>query len=262
MNGRITKIRNIAIAVVCGCLVFEVGMRGQQATPQTDQIASLQAQLEADRKILADWPALARYREDNAKLPPSERGQSRVVFMGDSITDFWGRHHGSFFPGKSSYINRGIGGQVTGQMLLRFRQDVILLNPKVVVILAGTNDIPSHISPEDTENNLVSMVELARVHGIKVVLASLLPVSNCYRPNQTTRRPLEKLQEINQWIKSYCRKEKLSFLDYFAAMSDGQGMLKCDLTVDGVHPNAAGYDVMAPLVEKAIARATGGTRGE
>ena len=182
-------------------------------------------------------------------------GEARVVFMGDSITDFWGRRNGSFFPGKSNYINRGIGGQVTGQMLLRFRQDVILLNPKVVVILAGTNDIAGHMPPEDIENNVVSMVELARVHGIKVVLASLLPVSNCYRPNQTTRRPLEKLQEINKWIEAYCRKEKLSFLDYFTAMSDDKGMLKCDLTVDGVHPNAAGYEVMAPVAEKAIAGA-------
>ena len=260
MNMRFKGFRKVVIAIVGGCLAFAPGVRAQETAQHADQSANLQAQLESARKTLQDWPALSRYREDDAKLAAPKRTEPRVVFMGDSITDFWGRRNGSFFPGKSNYINRGIGGQVTGQMLLRFRQDVILLNPKVVVILAGTNDIAGHALPDDIENNLVSMVELARVHGMKVVLASLLPVSNCYRPNQTTRRPLEKLQEINKWIEAYCRKEKLSFLDYFAAMSDDKGMLKCDLTVDGVHPNAAGYEVMAPLAEKAIARALGSHR--
>jgi lysophospholipase L1-like esterase len=204
-----------------------------------------------------DWPDVARYRAQNATVGTPKPGTMRVVFIGDSITDRWGRQHGKFFPGEPGYINRGIGGQVSGQMLARFQQDVIQLEPKAVVILAGTNDIPSNIPPQDTEANLTSMVELARFHKIKVVLASLLPVSDYYRPNQTTRRPLAKLREINDWIESYCRKNKLVFLDYFKAMSDDHDMLKCELTVDGVHPSDAGYDVMASVASQAIQKALG-----
>lgn len=204
-----------------------------------------------------DWADVARYRAENATLGPPAPGKMRVVFIGDSITDRWGRQHGKFFPEEPGYINRGIGGQVSGQMLVRFQQDVIQLEPKVVVILAGTNDIPTGVPPQDTEANLTSMVELARLHKIKVVFASLLPVTDCYRPNQTTRRPLAKLQEINNWIEAYCRKNKLVFLDYFKGMSDDKGLLKCELTVDGVHPSDAGYEVMGKLASQAIQKALG-----
>ena len=178
-------------------------------------------------------------------------GERRVVFFGDSITDFWGRRYGKFFPGKP-YINRGISGQVTPQMLLRFRQDVIALQPRAVVILAGTNDIGGSLGPVDaaaTHANLMSMVELARAHKIRVVLASLTPVCDYLSP-QTEKRPMEKLKEMNAWMKDYAAKNGVVYLDYWSAMLDEQGMLRKDLTWDGLHPNDAGYDVMGPLAEK------------
>jgi lysophospholipase L1-like esterase len=224
-----------------------------QIPPGPTDIAKLHQQLEQDEAILKDWPNLGRYRADNAALSATKLSKSRVVFLGDSITDRWGRQYGEFFPGKP-YINRGIGGQVTGQMLARFQQDVIALRPRVVVILGGTNDIALGMPARDTEYNLMSMVELAKANGIQVVLASLLPVSNCSRPGQTTRRPLAKLQELNRCIADYCTHDHLVFLDYFRAMSDSQQMLRCDWTVDGVHPNGAGYAAMASLAEKALAK--------
>jgi len=222
----------------------------------TQEISQLQAQLQQAQDKLKDWPDLARYRDANSQVPAPAPKEDRVVFMGDSITDSWGSKYGRFFPGKP-YVNRGISGQTTPQMLIRFRPDVIALRPKVVVILAGTNDIAGNTGPttlEAIEGNLVSMAELAKANGIRVVLASLLPVCDYIRP-QTPRRPTEKITAVNAWMKDYAAKNGFIYLDYYSAMLDDQKMFKQELTYDGLHPNDAGYEVMAPLAEKAIAAA-------
>jgi lysophospholipase L1-like esterase len=203
-----------------------------------------------------DWPNLGRYRTDNQTVGAPKPGEARVVFMGDSITDAWGRSYGKFFPGKP-YVNRGISGQTTPQMLIRFRPDVIALEPKAVVILAGTNDLAGNTGPmalEDIQGNLMSMAELARANNIKVVLASVLPVTDALKP-QTARRPPEKIRALNTWLKEYAAKTGAVYLDYFTPMADENGMLKKELTYDGLHPNEAGYEVMQPLAQKAIDQA-------
>src|ERR1039457_3730973 len=200
-----------------------------------------------------DWPNLARYHDDNAHLAPPAAGENRVVFMGDSITDAWGRRYGQLLPGKP-YVNRGISGQTTPQMLIRFRPDVIALKPKAVVILAGTNDIAGNtglMTLEEIEGNLTSMAELAKVNGIQVVLSSLLPVCDYIRP-QTERRPPGKIIALNKWIQQYAEANGLVYLDYYPSLLDDQGVFKKELTFDGLHPNDAGYAVMAPLAQKAI----------
>ena len=208
-----------------------------------------------------DWPNLARYNEDNKKIAPPAKHEQRVVFMGDSITDSWDNPvYGGFFPGKP-YINRGISGQTTPQMLIRFRPDVIAHRPKVVVILAGTNDIAGNTGPmtlEMIEDNLASMAELAKANGIRVVLASVLPVSDYElrdgKPlTQTVRRPPAKIIDLNIWLKAFAKTHGHVYLDYFSAMIDNNGFLKNELSDDGLHPNAEGYKVMAPLAEAAIA---------
>jgi lysophospholipase L1-like esterase len=206
-----------------------------------------------------DWPDLARYAADNAKLPPPAAGENRVVFMGDSITDAWIKRSPAFFEGKA-HIDRGISGQTTPQMLIRFRPDVIALMPKVVVILAGTNDIAGNTGPmtlEMIEDNISSMAELAQAHGISVVLSSVMPVCDYIRP-QTERRPPGKIIALNEWMKDYCVKHKLVYLDYYSETIDDQKMFKKEITYDGLHPNEAGYAVMEPLAEKAIAEALHG----
>jgi lysophospholipase L1-like esterase len=212
-------------------------------------------------KMLHDWPNLARYAEANAAAAAPAKSELRVVFMGDSITDAWVRpEYGGFFPGKP-YIDRGISGQTTPQMLIRFRPDVIALHPKVVVILAGTNDIAGNTGPMtlgQIEGNLASMAELAKANKIHVVLASVLPVSNYGHDRQgnaldtRVNRPPEKILELNAWIKKYAAANGHTYLDYFSAMVDPQGMLQKDLSEDGLHPNAKGYAVMSPLAEQAI----------
>jgi len=240
------------------------------AGAQTAQDPCAEAQTRAARAEarLQDWPALARYREANAKLPPPAKGERRVVFMGDSITDFWDDpKYGGFFPGKP-YVNRGISGQTTPQMLVRFRPDVLAHRPSAVVILAGTNDIAGNTgptTPEAVQGNLASMAELARANGARVVLASLLPVSDYEQRDgqplvQTARRPPEKIRALNEWIKSYAAAHGHTFLDYHAATVDARGFLKDELSDDGLHPNAKGYEVMAPLAERAIAAALKGRK--
>lgn len=202
-----------------------------------------------------DWPNLTRYRDENAKLPPPAPGENRVIFMGDSITDAWGRGTGVFFPGKP-YVNRGISGQTTPQMLIRFRPDVIALEPKVVVILAGTNDIAGNTgqsTPEMIEDNLMSMADLAKANGIRVVLASILPTTDF--PWHPGLQPAPKIRDLNHWIKSYCAYKGYIYLDYYSAMANEAGGLPRNLSSDGVHPTAVGYDIMALLAEKAIAAA-------
>jgi lysophospholipase L1-like esterase len=227
----------------------------EAAPPVPPELEKVQTQLARDEKILHDWPNLERYREDNAKLAAPAPGENRVVFMGDSITDAWGRHYGKFFPGKP-YINRGISGQTTPQMLLRFRPDVIDLHPKLVVILAGTNDIAGNTGPEtlaEIEGYLTSMAVLAEANHIKVILASVMPVCDYIKP-QTARRPPEQIVSLNSWIQSYAKAHKIVYLDYYSALIDDQKVFKKDLTYDGLHPNDAGYAVIEPLASQAIAK--------
>jgi lysophospholipase L1-like esterase len=219
--------------------------------------------------VANDFGRLSRYAEANAALLAPRAGERRVVFLGDSITDNWSKAgYGGFFPGQP-YVNRGIGGQTTPQMLLRFRDDVIGVRPEVVVILAGTNDIAGNTGPmsaEATQHNLASMAELATLHGVRVVLASLLPVADDKhdrngRPLARTKaRPPERLRALNAWLADYARKNGHVYLDYFAALADANGAFKPDLNGDGLHPNAAGYALMAPLAERAIAQALAGGR--
>jgi lysophospholipase L1-like esterase len=204
-----------------------------------------------------DFGQLERYRSDDAALPPPAASENRTVFLGDSITDYW--KLADYFSGKP-YINRGVDGQTTPEMLVRFRQDVIGLHPKVLVVLAGTNDlagVTGRATNEDIEANYASMAELARVHGIRVVFASLLPVYN-YTPESKESfrlRPRERILALNAWLKDYCEKNGLVYLNYYDALVDSQGMLKRELSDDGLHPNVTGYKIMAPLAEKAIASA-------
>ena len=204
-----------------------------------------------------DYGQLARYRDANAKLAPPAAGENRVVFFGDSITDIW--HLDQYFPGKP-YVNRGIGGQTTSQMLVRFRQDVIDLHPKVVVILAGTNDIAGNtgkISNEDIAANLTSLAELARANNIHLVYSSVLPVHNYTDKSKDffAQRPMDRILALNVWLKDYCAKNNLVYLDYFPALVDDKGLLRKDLADDGLHPNAAGFKIMAPMAEAAIEKA-------
>jgi lysophospholipase L1-like esterase len=204
-----------------------------------------------------DFGELRRYREADASLAQPAPEANRVVFVGDSITDYW--KLADYFPGKP-YVNRGIDGQTTPQMLVRFRQDVIDLHPKVLVVLAGTNDVAGvtgRTRDEAIEVNYASMAELARAHNIHVVFSSLLPVYDytAEAKESFALRPAERILELNHWLQDYCAKNGFVYLDYFRALADDHGMMKRALSDDGLHPNPAGYKVMAPLAEKAIALA-------
>jgi len=206
-------------------------------------------------RIKTDWPHLARYRAENEKLGLPVAGEKRVVFMGNSITEGWIYSSPEFFGGRP-YIDRGISGQTTPQMLVRFRPDVIDLKPKVVVILAGINDIAGNTGPstlEMIEANIASMSELAKVHGIKVVLSSVLPAYDF--PWNPGVFPAEKILALNQWVKKYATDNGFIYLDYYSSMVDERKGLKKEYSEDGVHPNKAGYKVMEPLAEKAIEKA-------
>lgn len=243
----------------------------QQSSPQTNQPPAAEAPItvtppstgfagldhyRASRiaVYMNDYGQLARYRDADAALKPPAAGENRVIFFGDSITDSWKLDES--FPGKP-YINRGIGGQTTSQMLVRFREDVIDLQPKAVVILAGTNDIAGNsgpISNEDIEANFKSLAELARAHNVRVIYSSILPVHN-YTPKSQdffAQRPMERILALNKWLKDYCAANDLTYLDYFPAMVDDKGLLRQDLADDGLHPNKAGFAIMAPMAEKAI----------
>ena len=203
----------------------------------------------------SDWANLQRYRQANSELTPPSADSRRVVFMGNSITEAWARFFPEMFAGKP-YIGRGISGQTTPQMLVRFRQDVIALKPAVVVILAGTNDIAGNTGPstlEMIEDNLMSMTELAKANGIRVVLASVLPVIDY--PWRKGLEPAPKIVTLNAWIKNYAARVGAGYVDFHSAMADAQQGMKGEYSRDGVHPTEAGYRVMAPLAEKAIAEA-------
>jgi lysophospholipase L1-like esterase len=241
-------------ALVCTFSTF--GFAQNPTPPAQESPDALQRRLEQMQRRLQDWPQLSRYHEANAKVAPPAKDENRVVFMGDSITDGW--KLAEYFPDKP-YINRGVSGQTTPQMLIRFRPDVIALKPKVVIILAGTNDIAGNtgaMTLEMIEDNYASMAELAKANGIKVVFASVLPVHD-YNPQRkiTDRRPPDKILKLNEWLKDYCAKNRHTYLDYFSKLVDDKGFLKAELANDGLHPNAEGYKIMAPLAEAAIGQA-------
>ncbi|MDP9201354.1 MAG: SGNH/GDSL hydrolase family protein [Gemmatimonadota bacterium] len=202
-----------------------------------------------------DWPNLAKYRDANARLAQPAPKENRVVFYGNSITEVWAQFFPAMFPGKP-YIGRGISGQTTPQLLVRFNQDVVALKPKVVVILAGTNDIAGNTGPstiEMIEDNLRSMAEIAKANGIRVVMSSVLPVYDYpWRPGL---EPAPKIMALNAWMKDYAAKTGATYLDYHSAMQDERHGMRAGLASDEVHPTEAGYRVMAPLAEKAIAQA-------
>lgn len=257
--------KSACFAALCLVAIALPGTAQTQAAPSpTNDNPAVQAVLSLEHwregripTFMNDFGELNRYRTANADLKAVGPGENRVIFFGDSITDAWKLD--TYFPGKG-YINRGIGGQTTPQMLIRFRQDVIDLSPKVVVILAGTNDIAGNTGPmtvDEIEANYASLAELARVHSIRVVFSSVTPIHN-YAPQRQTmflQRSPEKILELNRWLHTYCEQNKLVYLDYYSAMVDGRGMMKENLADDGLHPNDAGYRVMAPLAEAAIAKA-------
>jgi lysophospholipase L1-like esterase len=208
--------------------------------------------MRAIRMLLSDWGGLTRYGSENTELPDPKPGEPRVVFLGDDITENWSPE---FFAGKP-YLNRGIARQTSPQMLVRFRQDVISLDPAVVIIQAGANDIARLTGPGTQGmmvENFQSMVELAQLHGIQVVLASILPVCDCYE-TQTVQRPIGKIRGMNAWLREYAEEKGAIYLDYYSALADDREM-RPEYTTDGFLPNEAAYQVMGPLTEQAIGRA-------
>jgi acyl-CoA thioesterase I len=260
LPGNVMMIRqNLKVhGVLIVALFFALPILAQQVTlPSTGNLRLDNYRNSRIRIYMNDFGELSRHRGDNGALRAMPLPDNRVVFFGDSMTDMWKLER--YFPGQP-YVNRGIDGQTTPQMLVRFRQDVIGLHPKVVVILAGTNDIAGNTGPmliEDIEANYSSMAELARAHNIRVVFSSILPVHN-YTPESRelfAERPRERILELNSWLKDYCATSGLVYLDYFTPMVDNKGMLKRDLADDGLHPNVEGYKVMTPLAEAAIEKA-------
>jgi acyl-CoA thioesterase I len=204
---------------------------------------------------LQDWNQLGRYHQDDLRLEAQPRVPGRVVFLGNSITDIWKLEE--FFPGKP-YVNRGISGQTTPQMLVRMYPDVIDLKPDAVILLAGTNDIAGNTGPETAkmiEENYRAITELAQMHHIQVILCSLTPVSDYTAHPQTERRPPAQILELNAWIKSYAARVHATFADYYSALVDGKGMLKNGYSNDGLHPNDRGFALLAPVAEAAIEKA-------
>jgi lysophospholipase L1-like esterase len=232
---------------------------GYCATAQSptceEQVKTLEKEVELARHRLMDWAGLTHYGSEDTEIKPPTAGENRVVLLGDDITEGWSKDAPSFFTGKP-YINRGIARQTTSQMLVRFQQDVVALKPKVVVIAGGSNDLAGMTGPA-TEvtigQNLTSMIQIAKANGIKVVLASVTPVSNYYAP-QTGRRPQGKIIGLNASIKRLAAQAGCVYLNYYSALADGRD-LKKEFTADGLHPNELGYQAMAPLTEAAIAEA-------
>jgi lysophospholipase L1-like esterase len=225
-------------------LCFAVNMFAQQNKPDT---------IKEDFKD--DWAALSHYKKENQQLGEPKPGEKRVVFLGSSIFEFWKTKMPEFFFGRP-YLNRGISGQISPQLLIRFRQDVIDLKPKAVIILAGSNDIAAstgHVSNQTIMDNVKSMAELARLHGIKVILCEYLPVFEY--PWRKGLKPADKIISLNKEIKTYAEANNFILLDYFSPLVDERNGQKAELTTDGVHPNVAGYKIMAKVTEKAIAKA-------
>src|SRR5580704_10050801 len=251
------KVLGIGLAMMIG--LSQVGAAQTAPTAQAAVEPGNSEQIAAMEKKLADWPQLGRYKAENAALGPGKQDEQRVVFYGDSITDGWGRRPstGEFFPGKP-YVNRGITGQTTPQMVVRFRQDVINLHPAAVVILAGTNDVAGNtgpMTPEMTEDNFRSMVDLAKANGIRVILASITPAADY--PWRKGLMPAPKIKALNDWLKGYCVTHSVTYLDYYSALAGADGGMKEGTSFDGVHPNAQGYAIMGPLAQAAIDKTLG-----
>jgi len=247
-----------ALWTLVGVIAVIGVLAAQSSTGPTSSVKSLeqiQRQLEAYQHLLNDWAGLTRYGSEDSELAPPKPGEDRVIFLGDQITEYWARIGGKFFPGKP-YMNRGINGQTTAQMLVRFRQDVIALRPRVVVIQGGSNDIVGANGPGTKgtlSDNIMSMIDLAKTHSIRLVLASVTPVCDCYT-NQTALRPPRRIADFNDVIKSHAAEFGAVYLDYYSALAEGQNF-KQSLTADGLLPNESGYNVMAALAEQAIAQA-------
>jgi lysophospholipase L1-like esterase len=243
---RIVSLLVVLAGTMTG-LAFSAGQTPTSVSP--DELARMQ-------RLLQDWPELGRYRNWDEKLPPPAPGEKRVVFLGDSITDFWSQRSKAFFANKP-YVNRGINGQTTPQMLVRFRQDVINIKASVVVVLAGTNDLGGVNGPEtvpEIEGYLASLAEMGHANSIKVVLCSILPVNDYVKPRTASRRPVD-IMQINSWMKEFCGRTGCTYVDYYSHMLDARGVLPKDLSLDGLHPNEAGYAIMQPLAERGIKEA-------
>jgi lysophospholipase L1-like esterase len=226
-----------------------------QGSKQNQDSANIKRKAKMEDIFHNDWANLAKYRADNIKIGLPEPGEKRVVFMGNSITEGWLNVNPEFFAGKP-YVDRGISGQTTPQMLIRFKPDVVNLKPAVVIINAGVNDIAGNTGPstlEMIEDNISSMAEIAHANGIKVIIASVLPAFEF--PWNPGKKPAEKIVALNEWLKNYASKNKFIYLDYFSALADDRNGLPLKYSADGVHPNADGYKIMGPLAEKAISLA-------
>ncbi len=251
-----TTTRSLSFLLVLGMLApaaARAQLVQEYQPPKADCCLQFFAQRLADE--LQDWNQLGRYHADDARLVAAGTVKGRVVFMGDSITDGWDL--AKYFPGKP-YVNRGISGQTTPQMLVRMYPDVIRLEPATIIILAGTNDIARNTGPETltmVEDNFRGMCELAARHNIKVVLCLLTPVSDYTKNKQTPRRPPSDILQLNDWLRSYAAEIHALVADYYSALVDDHGMLKEGFSDDGLHPNARGYELMAPVAEAAIEKA-------
>jgi Lysophospholipase L1 and related esterases len=243
---RLAKL--LSIVVLLPAALWGQAPADSSSTHLAKEIASMQARL-------ADWPQLEHYRAANAALAPVPAGEQRVIIYGASVAEFWGTRGGPFFPGKP-YLNRGIGGQNSGQLLVRFQQDVIHLHPAAVVFLESTNDISQKIEPQVSEDNWESIAELAKSNGIKMILTSITPSSHF--PWSPAMHPAETIRERNVWLKNYAVSHSLVYVDFYPVLADAEGGMKADLTVDGVHPNKEGYALMAPLVDAAVDKVLGG----
>jgi lysophospholipase L1-like esterase len=258
MRARITrKMSGATLTALAAWMLLSSGAAA--TTPPTPSAARHREEWRRSRSDAdkSDFAQLGHYRAANERLTPPAAGERRVVFFGDSITEAWPLERD--FPGKP-YVNRGISGQTTSQLLLRLHEDVIDLGARAVVILAGTNDIAGNtgdISLEEIEENFEAMAEVARAHDVRVIFSSILPVHN-YTPGSEQNfepRPTETIVALNHWLERYCHAHGLVYLDYFSAMLDEHGLMRRDLADKGLHPNAAGYEVMTPLAARAIEQA-------
>ncbi len=245
MNNSLLCIAALLLPMTAQCQLVE-----DFNPPKANCCLATTAQSLADQ--LQDWNQLGRYHADNLRLMALPKDPKRVVFYGDSITDGW--KLAQFFPDKP-FVNRGIGGQTTAQMLVRMFPDVIDLQPAAMILLAGTNDIARNNGPQTLtmiEENFQAIAELAQGHGIKVILCSLTPVSDYTPRPQTVRRPPADILKLNAWLKEYAAKTHSTYVDYHSAVADDRGLLRQGLSEDGLHPNAKGYELMAPAAQRAI----------
>ena len=242
---------NVSFILISVVMMFSFNLYAQE-NQLTEREKEILEEYESWSSMRDDWANLNRYREQNQALGLPDKDERRVVLIGNSITEGWSNVYPDFFEGKP-YINRGISGQTTPQMMIRFRQDVVDLKPEVVVILAGTNDIAGNTGPSTPEmiaDNIFSMAEIANANGIKVILGSILPA--CEYPWRPAIEPAAIIREVNGMLKRYAKEHSHFYLNYHTEMSDGRGGMKPGLAYDGVHPTSEGYRVMSQMAEKAI----------